>query len=76
MLSRYFVIALSVGVGIMQAINHAWIEAAGLLALGIGLTLLRLAETRANPPLKKLAWVLFAVTLVALGFVFKRDFLR
>ena len=76
MISRYFVIALAIGVGVMQALNHAWIEATGLIALGIGLTLLRLAQTRANPGLKKVAWVLFAFTIVAMGFVFRRDFLR
>jgi hypothetical protein len=75
-ISRYFVIALAIGVGVMQAINHAWIEAAGLFGLGIGLILLRLVQTGANPALKKVAWALFVVTIVAMSIVFKRDFLR
>jgi len=75
-ISRYFVIGLAVIAAALRARDHAWIETAGLSALAAGLVLLRLAETRQQPALKKTAWLLFAVTIVAMGIVFKRDYLR
>jgi hypothetical protein len=75
-ISRYFVIALALGVAVMQTINHAWVEAAGLFGLGIGLIVLRLAETRANPLLKRIAWISFALPIAAMFFLLRRDFLR
>ena len=56
--------------------TRAWVETLGLGALAIGLTCLRLAESRQQPALKKVAWALFAITLVAMGMVFQRDYLR
>jgi hypothetical protein len=75
-ISRYFVIALALGVAVMQAINHAWVEAAGLFGLGIGLILLRVAEMRANPLFKKIAWISFVLPIAAMLFLLRRDFLR
>lgn len=76
MISRYFVIALAVVAAVMRARDRAWAETIGLGALAIGLTCLRLAESRQQPALKKIAWVLFAVTLVSMGIVFQRDYIR
>jgi hypothetical protein len=75
-ISRYFVIALAVIAAALRARDHAWVETIGLGALAAGLISLRLAESRQQPALKKIAWALFAVTLVAMGVVFKRDYLR
>ncbi|TAK14975.1 MAG: hypothetical protein EPO35_08740 [Acidobacteria bacterium] len=76
MISRYFVIALALVAAVVRARDHAWVETIGLGALAAGLTCLRFAETRQMPALKKLAWALFAITLVAMGIVFQRDYLR
>ena len=76
MISRYFVIALAVIAAVMRARDHAWAETFGLGALAVGLTCLRVAESRRQPALKKVAWVLFAITLVTMGIVFQRDYLR
>jgi hypothetical protein len=75
-ISRYFVIGLAVIAAALRARDHAWIETAGLSALALGLILLRLADSRQQPALKKTAWALFAITLVAMAIVFKRDYLR
>jgi len=75
-ISRYFVIGLALVAAALRARDHAWIETIGLLSLAAGLTCLRLADTRQQPRLKKLAWLLFAVTLVTMGMVFQRDYLR
>ena len=76
MISRYFVIALALVAAVLRARDHAWVETIGLGALAAGLTCFRLADTRQQPELKKLGWALIAVTVVALGLVFKRDYLR
>ena len=76
MISRYFVIALAGGVAAWQAGHGAWIEAVGLGALAAGLICLLVADRRQQPALKKLALALFAITLVAMGIVFQRDFVR
>lgn len=76
MISRYFVIGLALVAAVLRARDHAWIETAGLGALAAGLTCLRFAESRQQPALKKVAWGLFAITLVAMGMVFQRDYLR
>jgi hypothetical protein len=75
-ISRYFVIALAIVAAALRARDKAWVEVIGLSALAAGLLVLRVAEARRQPALKKVAWVLFAFTIVALGYVFKRDFLR
>lgn len=76
MISRYFVIALAVVAAVVRARDHAWVETTGLGALAAGLACLRFADARQQPGLKKLAWALFAITLVAMGIVFQRDYLR
>lgn len=76
MISRYFVIVLAVVAAVMRARDKAWVETIGLGAMALGLTLLRLADARHQPALKKAAWALFAITLVAMGIVFQRDYLR
>lgn len=76
MISRYFVIVLAVVAAALRARDHAWVETIGLTALAMGLVMLRMADLRQRPELKKVAWVLFAVTLVAMGIVFQRDYLR
>lgn len=76
MISRYFVIVLAVAAAAMRARDRAWAETIGLSALALGLTCLRLAESRQQPALKKVAWALFAITLVSMGIVFQRDYLR
>lgn len=76
MISRYFVIALAIVAAVLRARDRAWAETIGLGALAGGLLCLRVAESRQQPELKKIAWLLFAVTIVALGFVFRRDYLR
>jgi hypothetical protein len=75
-ISRYFVIVLAVVAAALRARDHAWVETIGLTTLAMGLVMLRLADTRQRPALKKVAWALFAVTLVAMGIVFQRDYLR
>ena len=75
-ISRYFVIALAVIAAVMRARDRAWIETIGLGALAAGLVCLRVAESRQQPALKKAAWALFALTIVAMAIVFKRDYLR
>ena len=76
MISRYFVIALAVIAAVIRARDHAWAETLGLVTLAAGLTCLRLAESRQSPAIKKIAWVLFVITVIALGVVFKRDYMR
>jgi hypothetical protein len=76
MLSRYFVILLATVLAVVRAKDRAWVEATGLASLALGLACLRLADTRQQPQLKKVAMALFAVTLIAMGIVFQRDYLR
>lgn len=75
MFSRYFVIAFAAVVAVLRARSHAWPDAIMLGSLALGLTLLRLADTQKQPLLKNVAWLLFAVSLVALGIVFQRNYL-
>ncbi len=63
MISRYIVIALAFGVAVLQATRGAWVEATGLLGLGAGLVVLRVAST---PAKRRLAWLAFSVTAVAI----------
>lgn len=76
MISRYFVIVLAAVLAVVRARAHAWPEAIGLGALAIGLVCLRLADTRQQPLLRRVAWFCFAITLMAMGTVFQRDYLR
>lgn len=76
MISRYFVIGLAIVAAVLRARDHAWVETVGLSALAIGLILLRVADVKQRPELKKPAYLCFAFTLVAMGVVFQRDYLR
>jgi hypothetical protein len=76
MISRYFVIVLAAVAAVLRARDHAWAETIGLSGLAIGLVCLRLADTRQQPLLKRVAWFCFALTLIAMGIVFQRDYLR
>jgi hypothetical protein len=70
--SRTLVILLCFGVGLYRATEGAWIAAAGLFALGGGLILLQAARARHQPGLKRLAWVAFSFTAIAVVIVFLR----
>lgn len=70
--TRPLVIVLCLGVAVLQATRGNWFEVAGLLGLGGGLTLLRLASTR--PVLRWLAWGCFALTAAAMVYVYQRDY--
>lgn len=76
MISRYFVIALAIVAAVLRARDRAWVETIGLSALAIGLICLRLAHTRQQPMLKRIAWACIALTLISMGIVFQRDYLR
>ena len=70
MISRYFVIGLAFAVAIYRMAQGAWVEAAGLVALGAGLVVLRLADRR--PAMKPLAYACFLLTALAIGVVLIR----
>lgn len=74
--SRYLVIALAAGVAAWRANDHAWVESIGLSALAVGLVCLRIADLKNAPALRRVAWLCFGVTVMAMGIVFQRDFLR
>jgi hypothetical protein len=69
MVSRYIVIALAFGVAVLQATRGAWVEAVGLLGLGIGLVVLRVTS---HPAKRRVAWLAFLVTGVAIIIVLLR----
>ncbi len=68
MISRYLVIALAFIAGAMRVSQGAWIEAAGLFALGIGLAILRLAHPKWRPA----AYISFLVTALSIVLVLLR----
>lgn len=70
MISRSLVILLALLAAGIRASQAAWVEAGGLAALGVGLILLRVAQTR--PALRTYAWLSFLVTAVAVVAVFLR----
>lgn len=76
MISRYFVIVIAIIAALLRARDRAWVETIGLSALAVGLIVLRVADVKGRPELKKIAFVCFAFTLVAMGVVFQRDYLR
>ncbi|HWB15045.1 MAG TPA: hypothetical protein VG538_01465 [Vicinamibacterales bacterium] len=73
-ISRVLVIVLAFIVAGVQARAGAWVEASGLVALGAGLIILHLAQTR--PRVKPLAWLAFAVTAAAMVVVALRSWPR
>jgi hypothetical protein len=54
----------------MRAVQGAWPETLGLAALGSGLVILRLAETR--PALRQYAWLCFLITAAVIVLVLLR----
>ncbi len=71
MASRIVVIVLALAAAAFKASQGRWVEAGGLLALGGGLVVLRLAARR--PAVKLLAYLCFAVTAAALGIMLWRQ---
>jgi Na+/phosphate symporter len=71
-ISRYFVIALAFGAAVYRASQGAWVEATGLIGLGAGLVVLKLATTR--PALRPLAYLAFLVTAAAITAVLLRQY--
>jgi hypothetical protein len=72
LISRTLVIVLALLAAGMRAYQGAWMAAAGLVALAAGLLCLRLGETR--PALKRVAWICFAVTAVAMLMVYRQQY--
>lgn len=71
MISRYIVIVLAYGAALYRLTQGAVVEAAGLVALGTGLVVLRAAP--APSPYRRLAWLCFLVTAVSIGVVLARS---
>lgn len=70
-ISRYLIIILSLGATAMRVSQRAWVEAAGLAALTLGLVILQFVVPR-KPALKPAAWLAFAVTGAAMVVVWMR----
>jgi hypothetical protein len=65
--SRYFLIVLAIGVGIYRATQGAWLASGGLLAMGLGLVVLKLAERM--PRLRPLAYICFLATVASIAVI-------
>ena len=72
-MSRYFVIALALIAAAYRGAAGQWIESTGLMGLGAGLLLLKIARTR--PALRLVAYLCFLLTAFALGAMFYRTYL-
>lgn len=72
MITRYFVIALAFAAAVYRASQGAWVEAIGLIGLGAGLVVLKLATTR--PALRPLAYAAFLVTAATIAVVLIRQY--
>jgi len=72
-ISRVIVIILAFGAAVYRASEGAFVEAAGLAGLGVGLWLLRVGGTRAS--YRNAAVGCFAVTAISILFVIIRDYL-
>ena len=70
MISRTLVIALALGAALYRATQAAWIEAAGLAGLGVGLILLTVSARR--PALRWMAWFAFLFTAASVIAVLLR----
>jgi hypothetical protein len=64
-ISRYLVIVLAFVAAGFRIVQGAWVEAAGLASLGLGLAFLKLAEH--TPALRPFAFVSFAITALAIA---------
>jgi hypothetical protein len=69
-ISRPLVILLAFIAAGMRAVQGAWPETVGLAALGSGLVILRVAETR--PALRQYAWLCFLITAAVIVLVLLR----
>jgi hypothetical protein len=65
--SRYILIVLAFGLGIYRAMQGAWLASAGLLTLGTGLIVLKLAEKR--PAIRPFAYVCFLATAATIAVI-------
>lgn len=72
-ISRIIVIILAFGAAAYRASQGAFVEAAGLAALGTGLWLLRVAGTRTS--YRNAAYACFVITAVSIVAVIVRDYL-
>lgn len=70
MVSRYFLIALALGVMVYRLSQGEGVAALGLAGLAGGLIVLQMAPSR--PRLKPLAWACFGVTVVAMVITYIR----
>lgn len=73
MISRSIVILLAFGAAAMRASQGAWVETAGLVALGGGLLLLRGVDKR--PEFRRYAIACFVTTAVAVIVSLSRQYL-
>ena len=73
MISRPLVIILAFVAATMRAAQGAWQETIGLVALGSGLAILKIAETR--PALKQYAYLCFLLTGASVVLVLFRQYL-
>ena len=73
MISRPLVIILAFVAAAMRAAQGAWQETIGLTALGSGLVILKLAETR--PALRPYAYLCFLLTGASVVLVLFRQYL-
>jgi hypothetical protein len=69
-ISRTLVIILAFGAAVYRAVQGAWIEAAGLASLGIGLVVLGASARR--PAVRPLAWIAFLLTAASILVVLLR----
>ena len=70
MISRPLVIILAFVAAGIRASQGAWPETLGLAALGSGLVILRVGDTR--PAIRQYAWLCFLVTAIVIVLVLLR----
>ena len=73
MISRPLVIILAFVAATIRASQGAWQETVGLAALGSGLAILKIAETR--PALRQYAYLCFLLTAASVVMVLFRQYL-
>jgi hypothetical protein len=82
-ISRYFAIVMAFGVAAFQATRAHWFEVFGLVGLGMGLILLRLAQpahasalepASSRRMLRWMAMACFLATAAAVVHVLRRDY--
>ena len=66
-MTRYLLIALALGLGFYRLVQGSWLPSTGLLALAVGLIVLKVAEHR--PALRPLAYVCLAATVVTIAVI-------